>query len=102
MVQRRASRAYALLLDVARPAGPGGLGAVVGLATADDPATAASLVRHPPRGDLSPRTATRTMRLGVVGEVRLQGGRAGDVMLPASRWGRGVDWGGAFRGRPTG
>ncbi|HEY4013258.1 MAG TPA: hypothetical protein VGM06_07960 [Polyangiaceae bacterium] len=102
VVQRRASRAYALLLDVARPAGPGGLGALVGLATADDPSTAAALVRHPPRGDLSPRTATRTMRLGVVGEVRLQGGRAGDVMLPTSRWGRGVDWGGAFRGRPTG
>jgi hypothetical protein len=45
------------------------------------------------------RTATRTMRLGVVGEIRLQGGRAGDVVLPASPWGRGVDWGSAFRVR---
>ncbi len=100
--QRRASRAYALMLDVARPAGPGGFGALIGLATADDPTTAAALVRHPPRGDLTPRTATRTMRLGVVGEVRLQGGRAPDVVLPASRWGRGVDWGGAFRTHQTG
>jgi hypothetical protein len=41
------------------------------------------------------------MRLGVVGEIRLQGGRAGDVVLPASPWGRGVDWGSAFRVRRT-
>jgi hypothetical protein len=39
------------------------------------------------------------MRIGVVGEIRLQGGRAGDVVLPPSIWGRGVDWGGAFRAR---
>ena len=99
ITQRRAARTFALMLDIVRPAGPGGLGALIGLATADDPATAAALVRHPPRGDLAPRTATRTMRLGVVGEVRLQGGRAPDVVLPASRWGRGVDWGNAFRTR---
>jgi peptide/nickel transport system substrate-binding protein len=99
LAQRRAARSFSLMLDVVRPAGPGGLGALVGLATADDPATATALVRHPPRGDLAPRSATRTMRLGVVGEVRLQGGRAPDVVLPPSRWGRGVDWGSAFRTR---
>jgi peptide/nickel transport system substrate-binding protein len=96
---RRASRAYVLMLDFARPAGPGGFGALIGLAMADDPAAAASLVRHPPRGDVPPRVATRTMRLGVVGEVRLQGGRAPDVVLPPSTWGRGVDWGSAYRAR---
>jgi peptide/nickel transport system substrate-binding protein len=100
--QRRAARTFALLLDVARPAGPGAFGALIGLATADDPASAAALVRHPPRGDLAPRAATRTMRLGVVGEVRLQGGRSPDVVLPPSPWGRGVDWGSAFRSRRTG
>ncbi|MBV9946007.1 MAG: hypothetical protein JOZ69_04075 [Myxococcales bacterium] len=96
---RRTARAFALMLDVARPAGPGPLGALIGLATADDPAAAADLVRHPPRGEPSPRTATRTMRLGVVGEIRLQGGRAPDLVLPPSTWGRGLDWGGAFRSR---
>jgi peptide/nickel transport system substrate-binding protein len=95
--QRRATRAFALMLDVARPAGPGALGAIIGLAIADDPAAAAALVRHPPRGNVAPRTATRTMRLGIVGEVRLQGGRAPDVVLPPSPWGRGLDWGSAFR-----
>ncbi len=87
------------MLDVARPAGPGSLGTLVGLATADDPVQAVALARHPPRGDILPRSVTRTMRVGVVGEIRLQGGRAADVVLPPSSWGRGVDWGGAFRAR---
>jgi peptide/nickel transport system substrate-binding protein len=99
LAQRRAARTFALMLDLARPAGPGPLGALVGLATADDPAQALALARHPPRGDVLPRSVTRTMRVGVVGEVRLQGGRAADLVLPPSPWGRGVDWGGAFRGR---
>ena len=75
------------------------LGAFLGLATADDPATALAAARHPPRGELVPRRVTRLMRLGVVGEIRLQGGRAADVVLPPSPWGRGIDWGGAFRAR---
>ncbi len=99
IASRRATRGFALMLDVARPAGPGSLGALVGLATADDAGQAAALARHPPRGDLPPRVAGRTMRIGVVGEVRLQGGRAADVVLPPSGWGRGLDWGGAFRVR---
>jgi peptide/nickel transport system substrate-binding protein len=98
-VTRLGSRGYALMLDIARPAGPGPLGALLGLATADDPSTAAALARHPPRGEIPPRAATRTMRLGVVGEVRLQGGRAADVVLPSSTWGRGIAWGDAFRSR---
>ena len=97
IVQRRATRGFALMLDVVRPAGPGPFGALIGLATADDPGVAAELVRHPPRGDVAPRVATRTLRLGVVAEVRLQGGRASDVVLPPSPCGPGVDWGNAFR-----
>jgi peptide/nickel transport system substrate-binding protein len=99
IAQRRANRAFTLMLDVARPAGPGPLGPLLGLATADDPGSAAALARHPPRAELPLRTATRTMRLGVVAEIRLQGGRASDVVLPPSPWGRGIDWGNAFRGR---
>jgi peptide/nickel transport system substrate-binding protein len=94
---RRGTRAFALMIDVARPAGPGPLGAIVGLATADDPAGALALARHPPRGDVPARVVTRTMRIGVVGEIKLQGGRAPDVVLPPSPWGVGVDWGSAFR-----
>jgi peptide/nickel transport system substrate-binding protein len=99
LAARRSSRAFALMLDVARPAGPDALGTVLGLAIADDPSAALSLALHPPRGEEPPRRATRSMRIGVVGEIRLQGGRAPDVVLPSSRWGRGVDWGSAFRTR---
>jgi len=99
LASRRASRAFTLMLDLTRAAGPGGLGSLLGLATADDPAAAAALARHPPRGDVQPRTATRTLRLGVVAEARLQGGRAPDLVLPPSPWGRGIDWGSAFRVR---
>ncbi len=97
LASRRASRAFVLMLDVARPAGPDALGPALGLASADDPAGALALARHPPRGEMPPRRATRSMRLGVVGEIRLQGGRGPDVVLPPSRWGRGIDWGSAFR-----
>jgi peptide/nickel transport system substrate-binding protein len=98
---RKATRAFVLLLDVARPLGPGSLGALLGLATADDAASAIALALHPPRGDMPPRVAARTMRLGVLAEIRLQGGRAPDVVLPPSSWGRGIDWGGAARRRPV-
>jgi peptide/nickel transport system substrate-binding protein len=99
LAQRRAARSFGLMLDIARPAGPGELGTLIGLAIANDPSTALGLARHPPRGEVSPRTATRTMRIGVVGEVRVQGGRAPGVVLPSSAWGRGVDWGAAWRAR---
>jgi hypothetical protein len=99
ITSRRASRAYSLMLDTARPAGPGARGVLLGLATADDPATAMALARHPPLGDLAPRVVTRTLRVGVIGEVRAQGGLAPGVVLPRSRCGRGIDWGSAFRAR---
>jgi peptide/nickel transport system substrate-binding protein len=99
---RRANRGFALMIDVARRAGPGALGAMLGLATADDSTSAVALARHAPRGELPPRAATRTMRLGVVGEIKLQGGRVPDLVLPMSPQGAGVDWGSAFRARTTG
>jgi peptide/nickel transport system substrate-binding protein len=99
VLQRRTARAFSLMLDVTCAAGPGNFGSLIGLATADDPASAVALARHPPLADMTPRTMTRTMRLGVVGDVRLQGGRAPEVVLPLSRWGRGIDWGGAWRMR---
>jgi peptide/nickel transport system substrate-binding protein len=99
LASRRASRGYALMLDVARPAGPEPLGALLGLATADDPVAALALARHPPRVEGIARHLTRAMRVGVVGEVRMQGGRAADVVLPPLPSGRGVDWGSAFRAR---
>jgi peptide/nickel transport system substrate-binding protein len=77
LAQRRGSRAYALALDVVRPLAPTPFGALVSLASADNPIAALDVVRFPPRGfDPSPRALTRTLHVGVVGEVRVQGGRA--------------------------
>lgn len=96
--QRRAARNYALALDVVRPIETGSFAAMVALATADNAAHASDLVRHPPKlGDVPIRTMTRTMRCGVVGEVRVQGGRAADVQLAASNFGVGFDLGATAR-----
>jgi peptide/nickel transport system substrate-binding protein len=100
LAQRRSSRGYALALDVARPAASTTLGALGGLAACDDPATAADVIRHAPRlGEVPPRALTKLMRIGVVGEIRVQGGRTADVVLPSNGAGDGVDWGGASRAR---
>ncbi|MDB4993097.1 MAG: Oligopeptide transporter, periplasmic oligopeptide-binding protein OppA [Myxococcaceae bacterium] len=83
LAPRLRARTFALAIDVARPLAPGALGAMVGLATADRADAAADLVKHPPRlGEVPARTLTRTMRVGVLGEIRLQGGRVADIALP--------------------
>lgn len=100
LAQRRVSRLYGLALDVVRPVAPGAFGALVALANADNPARAGDVVKHPPKlGDVSPRTMTRTLRLGVVGEIRVQGGRAPDVVLAPSERGVGCDFGASSRTR---
>jgi len=97
--ERRASRAYSLAIDVVRPFAPGLLGTLAALATSDNPDLAVDSVRHPPHvGDLPPRTLTRTMRVGVVCEVHVQGGRIAELSLPQSTAG-GIDWPNATRGR---
>jgi hypothetical protein len=93
IAQRRAGRGFALMIDVARPLAPSPLGGFVGLATADDPTTAADIARHAPRViDPSPRT----MRIGVLGEVRVQGAHAPEVSIAPAMSG-GIDFGSAWR-----
>ncbi len=96
---KRGSRAYALAVDVVRAFSPGAIGALAGLSTSSDPTSAADAIRHPPRlGDVSVRTLPRTLRVGILGEVRAQGGRVAELSLPTSADGTGVDWGQATRG----
>lgn len=102
IVQKRSSRLYTVVLDVVRPLQHGALGTLVGLVQASEPARARELALHPPRlGDVPARTLTRTLRVGVLGEVRAQGGRAPDVLLPPSSQAPGVDWGAARRVKKT-
>jgi peptide/nickel transport system substrate-binding protein len=96
---RKGMRSFSLLLDVARPLASTPIGAFVGLATADDPATVADIAAHAPRLDgTTPRTLTRTMHIGVVGEVRVQGARMPDVTLVSSPAG-GLDLGDVTRAK---
>jgi len=98
LAQKRSSRLFCLALDVIRPVGPGSFGSLVGLTQASEPGRAREVVLHPPRmGDVPVRTLTRTLRVGVVGEVRAQGGRVPDVVLPASSGSPGIDFGAARR-----
>ena len=100
IAQRRTSRGHTLLLDVVRPVAPGSFAAMVALATADNALRASELVQHPPKlGEIPPRTMTRTMHCGVVGEIRVQGGRAPDVQLVASSTCAGFDLGASTRAR---
>jgi peptide/nickel transport system substrate-binding protein len=101
IAQRRTSRGHTLLLDVVRPVAPGSFAAMVALATADNALRASELVQHPPKlGEIPPRTMTRTMHCGVVGEIRVQGGRAPDVQLATSSTTSGFDLGASTRARP--
>jgi peptide/nickel transport system substrate-binding protein len=99
IARARGSRAFSLMIDVARPLAASPLGAYVGLATADDPATVADIARHAPRYlEPSARTLTRTMRVGVLGEIRVQGARMPDLTLGALPSG-GIDLGSASKTR---
>ncbi len=94
LAQRRASRNFPLAVDFARPLAHGTLGALVALATADNPGAAEDVVKHPPRlGEVPVRTLTRSMRAGVIGEVRVQGGRIPELALAVSTTGFGLDLG---------
>ncbi len=99
IVQRRSARAFALLLDVARPLAPTPHGLLIGHATGEEAATGGVIARHPPRLVVATaRTVTRTMGMGVFGVVRVQGARVPDLTLGPSSWG-GLGLGGATRAR---
>ncbi|HVJ91834.1 MAG TPA: hypothetical protein VM580_18670 [Labilithrix sp.] len=98
LAARRSSRLFGLAVDFVRNIGHGSLGAMVALATADKATRAEDIVQHPPKlGDVSARTLTRTLRSGVIGEVRVLGGRNPDLVLASSSTGFGFDLGSSFR-----
>jgi peptide/nickel transport system substrate-binding protein len=100
LAARRATRNFPLAVDFARPLALGPLGALATLTSADNPTAADDLVRHPPRlAEVPARTLTRTLRIGVLGEVRVQGGRVPDLNLAQSASTFGADWGASSRAR---
>lgn len=98
LLQRRRTGAYSMMLDLVRPVGPPGIATLIALATADQGAGAKSVARHPPRlASFAPRILARTMKLGVLGELRVAGAAIGALRLAAARDGNGWDLGASWR-----
>jgi peptide/nickel transport system substrate-binding protein len=102
LARRRARGKSSLAIDLARPLGPGPLLSLLALATADDPGRARELAKRPPKlsTGASARSLTSSLRVGVLGEIRVTGGAIPDLMLARSPAGDGWDLSATFR-RPT-
>lgn len=79
----RASGQTGLALTLVAPLDPTPLGLLVALATLDEPTRAVEVVKHPPRftGPTPPSTLARSLRLGVLGELRVAGAVREEVAL---------------------
>jgi peptide/nickel transport system substrate-binding protein len=97
LARRRTKGSAMLALDVVRPLGSSSLSTLLALATADDPARAREIALHPPRlaAGASARSLCSTLRVGVIGEVRVTGGVVPDLVL--ARGADGWDLGASFR-----
>jgi peptide/nickel transport system substrate-binding protein len=79
------------------------LGSHIALAAAVDARSALELMRRPPRlTSFDPRAVTRTLTLGVLGELRVMGAHAADVHLARNPTAQGWDLGSTYRVLPGG
>jgi peptide/nickel transport system substrate-binding protein len=95
LADKRASRAFTLMVDAFRPFGRGAAAEFAALASTDDAQRAQEFLRHPHRVEAPLRTLARTLRAGVLGEIRVAGGRIPEARLEVSLRAPGVDWGNA-------
>lgn len=91
------ARNHALALAAYRPLWPTPLGTYGALLAASDPEHAAATLSRPPKVQ-SVRSLARSLRVGLLGELRWQGGIVGDLQLPAADHG-GIDWGNVYYAR---
>lgn len=88
----------ALRLEVVRPLGPGSLSTLLALASADDSSRAEVIAKKPPKSlAASARALTSSLRVGVVGEIRITGGAASDIVVAKSACCDGWDLGASSR-----
>ena len=98
MAQRRAAGTFSLMLGIVRPFSGASLGSHIALAAVVDPKNALELMRRPPRlASFEPRAVTRTLTLGVLGELRVMGAHAPDVHLARNQTTQGWDLGASYR-----
>jgi peptide/nickel transport system substrate-binding protein len=99
IARRRARGKATLAIEVVRALGPSARETLLSLATADDPARGRDLARATPKlaAVASARQLTGTLRVGVLGEMRITGGVVPDVVFARSLSGEGWDLGATFR-----
>jgi peptide/nickel transport system substrate-binding protein len=101
IARRRAAGTFSLMLLAVRPFSTTSLGSHIALAAAADPKTALELLRRPPRlTTFEPRAMTRTLTLGVLGELRVMGAHVPEVHLARNPAGEGWDLGSTYRTSP--
>lgn len=102
IARRRARGKAPLALELVRALGPSPLQALLSLASAEDLARARDIARSPPRLALGTpaRALTGTLRVGVLGEVRIEGGAAPDIVFVRQPSGDGWDLGATYRKPP--
>jgi peptide/nickel transport system substrate-binding protein len=80
LARRRASRAFSLLMGIVRPVGPPGPATLVALTGAVDDTAAIDVMKAPPKlTSFAPNLLARTLRLGLLGELRVTGAHRPDV-----------------------
>jgi peptide/nickel transport system substrate-binding protein len=98
IAHRRAAGTFSLMLGIVRPFSGAPLGSHIAFTAAVDAKNALELMRRPPRlGAFDPRAVTRTLTLGVLGELRIMGARAPDVHLARNQTAEGWDLGATYR-----
>ncbi len=97
---RCGKREFMLMLDLVRPLGAGATAAYVALSSSDEAATESAA--KPPRvaENTAVRALTRTMRIGVIGSLHVQGARIAELTIPTGESGS-WDLGSIVRARRT-
>jgi peptide/nickel transport system substrate-binding protein len=99
IARRRARGKATLAIEVVRALGSSSRETLLSLATAEDPIRGRDLARATPKlpASVSARALTGTLRVGVLGEVRITGGVVPDVVFARNPSGEGWDLGATFR-----
>ena len=99
IARRMAHGKATLAIEIVRAVGPTPLQALLSLATAEDVAHGRDLGRTPPKSTLAGPASklTNTLRLGVLGELRIAGGAIPDIVFARAPGGEGWDLGATFR-----
>jgi peptide/nickel transport system substrate-binding protein len=99
IAKRKARGGAVLSIELVRTFSSLPSGVMPALAALEDAGRAADLARHPLRlpGNTPPRALTSTLRVGVLGDLRVTGGAMPDLALAHATFGDGWDLGATFK-----